>query len=255
MIPAAPGHDGPPALWVEDDAEDVATRACQLIEAACPGSGPVVLGVATGATPVRTYERLVASRFARRIAHLVLLDEYVDVPAEDPGRFRSTIERLVADPLGLPSARVHVPPAADPSDEACARFEASLVALGGVDVQLLGIGRNGHVGFNEPGSPLQSRTRRVTLAATTVADNAGSVRVGGRVAVTQGLGTILDARSLVLLATGRHKARALAAAVSGEVTPSVPASVMQLHPRGGDRGRRRGLGAETTTVPLGPTNP
>jgi glucosamine-6-phosphate deaminase len=112
-----------------------------------------------------------------------------------------------------------------------AGFERRILRLGGVDLQLLGIGRNGHLAFNEPGSPLDSRTRVVELSVTTRADNAAHVE--GEVpthAVTQGLGTILEARQLVLVATGAAKAEAVAAALHGPVTPECPASVVQLHP-------------------------
>jgi glucosamine-6-phosphate deaminase len=142
----------------------------------------------------------------------------------------------VTGPLGLDATRVHVPEgaAADPA-QAAARYEAAIAAAGGVDLQILGIGANGHIGFNEPGSPADSRTRVVELAPRTVADNARFFDGdAGRVpthALTQGIGTILDAREIVLIAWGESKADAVARAVEGPQTADLPASFLQRHDR------------------------
>ncbi len=140
----------------------------------------------------------------------------------------------VTEPLGIPSTSVRVPEGADPDPHAAAaRYEASIREAGGVDLQILGIGRNGHIGFNEPGSPFDSITRVVALAEETVADNArffdGADAVP-RTAITQGIATILRARRLLLLATGAAKAEALAASLTGPVTDSMPGSALQRHP-------------------------
>jgi len=200
--------------------------------------GPeVVLGVATGSSPLATYAELAqlvrdglidlsrASAFA--------LDEYVGLAEDHPQSYHDTIRRTVAVPLGLDPARVHVP---DGSVEglatAGARYEQAIREVGGVDVQILGVGSNGHIGFNEPTSSLSSRTRLKTLAPATRADNARffpSIDDIPHHCMTQGLGTIMDARSIVLVATGRHKAAAIAAIIEGPVTAMWPGSILQMH--------------------------
>ncbi|MDN4478209.1 glucosamine-6-phosphate deaminase [Demequina sp. SYSU T00039] len=196
------------------------------------------LGVATGSTPLPVYEGLRAQAaagtdFARITAFA--LDEYVGLPAGHPESYRAVVDREVTVPLGLDPARVNVPDGAlDGIETAGDRYEAALAAHGGVDLQLLGIGTTGHIGFNEPGSSFGSLTRVKTLTERTREDNARFFDSIDQVpihCVTQGLGTILRARHLVLLAFGEGKAEALAAAVEGPVSASMPGSAIQLHPR------------------------
>ncbi len=195
-----------------------------------------VLGVATGSTPLPVYsalrERLDGIPVDR--VRAFALDEYVGLPVEHPESYRSVITREFVEPLGLDPARVQVPDGAlDRLATAGDRYEAMLNEAGGVDLQILGIGANGHIGFNEPGSAFTSRTRVVDLAEQTILDNARffpSVDDVPRRAVTQGIATILDARELALLAFGAHKADAVARAVEGPVTEAMPASVLQRHP-------------------------
>jgi glucosamine-6-phosphate deaminase len=197
-----------------------------------------VLGLATGSSVELVYEELAALisadpvlRAGVRRAQAFALDEYVGLPAGDPNSYRATLERRVAVAAGLPLDRLHVPPAAGAEDPG--RYDRQISAAGGVAVQLLGIGGNGHIGFNEPGSPLDSGTRLVTLDERTRQDNARFFPSLAQVpaqAVTEGIGTILRARRLVLLAFGEQKARALAVALTGPVTPRSPASALQHHP-------------------------
>ncbi|WP_062380456.1 glucosamine-6-phosphate deaminase [Demequina pelophila] len=196
------------------------------------------LGVATGSTPLPVYQALHAESeagtdFTRLTAFA--LDEYVGLPVEHPESYRSVVDREVTVPLGLDPARVHVPDGSvEGIQTAGARYEAALEANGGVDLQLLGIGRTGHLGFNEPGSSFGSLTRVKTLTERTRIDNARFFDSLDQVpihCVTQGLGTILRARHLVLLAFGEGKAEALAAAVEGPVSASMPGSAIQLHAR------------------------
>jgi glucosamine-6-phosphate deaminase len=202
------------------------------------GSAPgFTLGVATGSTPSPVYEALTAHAargvdFSSMFAFA--LDEYVGLPARHPQGYRAVIERSVTVPLGLNPARVHVPDGSlDSIETAGERYEEALIAHGGIDLQLLGIGTTGHIGFNEPGSSFGSLTRVKTLTERTRADNARFFASPDDVpihCVTQGLGTILRARHLVLLAFGEAKAAAIAAAVEGPVTASLPGSAVQLHP-------------------------
>jgi glucosamine-6-phosphate deaminase len=198
-----------------------------------------VLGLATGSSPLAAYRRLIAdhARGSVSFAHAsaVLLDEYVDLPPDHPEAYRAFIRRELIDHVDLPHERLFGPDvhAADLAD-ACRRYDALIADLGGVDVQLLGIGSDGHVGFNEPGSSLASRTRIKTLTRATRADNArffeDHAQDVPRHVVTQGLGTILEARHLVLVACGSGKAEPIARAVEGPLTAMCPASILQLHP-------------------------
>jgi glucosamine-6-phosphate deaminase len=217
-----------------DDAADVVAG---VVIDALSRPAPVI-GLATGSSPLGAYRRLVAAcraggtSFAR--AHAVLLDEYLGLPPGHPQSYRASIRRELTDHVDLDPSRLHGP-AVDGADvpAACARYEALLVELGGVDVQLLGIGSDGHIGFNEPSSSLGSRTRIKTLTEETRRDNArffSTLDEVPRHVVTQGLATIGAARHLVLVATGAGKAAPVARAVEGPLTAMCPASVLQLHP-------------------------
>lgn len=224
------------------DEHEVARLAADAVEALVRSRPQAVLGVATGSTPLGLYREL-ARRHDRGLrldqVSAFLLDEYVGLPAGHPQSYREVIRRELAGPVGLPDGRLHGPDgsAGDLSAE-CARYEAAIVASGGVDLQVVGIGANGHVAFNEPSSSLASRTRIKTLTPRTRADNARFFasmdpsepdEVPTHV-LTQGLGTILETRHVVLLALGEAKAAAVAAAVEGPVSARCPASVLQLHP-------------------------
>jgi glucosamine-6-phosphate deaminase len=200
-----------------------------------------VLGLATGGTPSPVYRDLARRHGAGELslsrARAFLLDEYIGLPAGDPQAYRAFIARELEAHVDFGPGAVRGPDVRVREGElvsACEEYEGALRAAGGVDLQLLGIGTDGHIGFNEPGSSLASRTRIKTLTAQTRRDNArffgGDVDAVPWHVVTQGIGTILEARHLVLLAFGREKAAAVAAAVEGPVTAMVPASALQLHP-------------------------
>ncbi|GGQ57058.1 glucosamine-6-phosphate deaminase [Streptomyces asoensis] len=198
-----------------------------------------LLGVATGSTPLPVYQALAAQVRAGGAdtarARIAQLDEYVGLPAEHPESYRSVLRREVLEPLGIGTEAFLGPDGtAEDVQAACAAYEDALAAAGGVDLQLLGIGTDGHIGFNEPCSSLRSRTRIKTLTEQTRVDNArffdGDIEQVPHHVITQGIGTILEARHLVLLATGEGKADAVAATVEGPVAAVCPASALQLHP-------------------------
>ncbi|GGO33926.1 glucosamine-6-phosphate deaminase [Streptomyces lasiicapitis] len=198
-----------------------------------------LLGVATGSTPLPIYEALAAKVRAGEVdaarARICQLDEYVGLPAGHPESYRSVVLREVVEPLGLSESAFMGPDgSAEDVQGACEAYDRALAAAGGVDLQLLGIGTDGHIGFNEPCSSLASRTRIKTLTEQTRVDNArffdGDIEQVPHHVITQGIGTILEARHLVLLATGEGKADAVAATVEGPVASVVPASALQLHP-------------------------
>lgn len=216
---------------------DSAVLAADAIEAVVGARPAAVLGLATGSSPLPAYRELVRRHRAGigpsyAEVRCFLLDEYVGLPPGHPATYRETIVRELTDDLGIARSRVSSPDASDPQ-HAGARYESLLREAGGVDLQVLGIGSDGHLAFNEPGSSLASLTRIKTLTERTRQDNArffGSVGEVPHHVLTQGLGTILRARHLVLLASGAAKADAVAAAVEGPLTASCPASVLQLHP-------------------------
>lgn len=197
-----------------------------------------VLGLATGSSPVVVYRDLarrhVAGDLSLARVQAFLLDEYVGLPPDHPQSYRSFIARELEARVDLADAAVQAPDIQSGDlVAACAAYEREIAAAGGVDLQLLGIGTDGHIGFNEPGSSLASRTRIKTLTDQTRRDNArffASLDEVPRHVVTQGVGTILEACHLVLLAFGAAKAAAVAAAVEGPVTAMVPGSALQLHP-------------------------
>lgn len=219
------------------DPASAAEVVADVIRAALDDAPAPVIGLATGSSPLTTYRALVERARTGHVsfagASAVLLDEYVGLRADHPEAYRSFIRRELTDHVDLADAALHGPDVGAPDlADACARYDRLLGELGGVDVQLLGIGSDGHIGFNEPGSSLASRTRVKTLTAATRADNARFFATPDQVprhVVTQGLGTILDARHLVLVATGPAKAAPVAAAVEGPLTAMCPASVLQLH--------------------------
>ncbi|WP_460801235.1 glucosamine-6-phosphate deaminase [Microbacterium sp. GXF6406] len=209
----------------------VADQIARLIA----GRPDAVLGLATGSTPLPLYQAL-QTRLADVDVSQVrgfALDEYVGIDIEHPESYRSVITREVVEPLGLDPERIRVPNGSlDGIEHAGADYEAAIDAAGGIDLQILGIGTDGHIGFNEQGSSFASRTRIKTLTEQTRADNARffeSIDDVPMHCITQGLGTILRARHLVLLAFGEGKAQAVAEAVEGPVSAFCPGSAIQLH--------------------------
>lgn len=198
-----------------------------------------VLGVATGSSPLGTYAELArliqSGQLDMAGVSAFALDEYVGIAHDHPESYHAVIRRTVTEPLGLDPALVHVPNGlAEDLDAACRDYERAIAAAGGIDLQLLGIGANGHIGFNEPTSSLASRTRPKTLAPQTRDDNARFFDSPDQVPVhclTQGIGTILDAKHLLLVATGAAKAEAVAAMIEGPLSSMCPATALQLHPR------------------------
>lgn len=223
---------------IEATADDVARLAADFIEQALDRPNPTI-GLATGGTPVATYGELIRRHGDRGLrfdhARYVLLDEYVGLQPGSAESYHRYIREVFTDRVGVPSVSVHGPDGAGDSIETAGdRYEQLLADLPRRAIQLLGIGRDGHIGFNEPTSSLASRTRIKTLHSKTLADNQRFFDAGDAVpslALTMGIATILDADQLLLIATGRAKAEAIAATVEGPITAMVPASALQMHPR------------------------
>ena len=238
---------------VIDEVAELARIAADAVEKVLREREHPVLGLATGSSPLPVYEELERRHragglsFAR--ASAFLLDEYVGLPAEHPQRYRNVIERELVSRVDLDPARVHgLDGLAEDLEAACAAFEARLAGAGGVDVQILGIGTDGHIAFNEPGSSLSSRTRVAALTRQTRQDNArffdGDLQAVPARCLTQGLGTIMEARQVVLLAMGEGKAPAVRELLEGAVSVAWPATILQHHPDVTvllDEGAARGL--------------
>jgi glucosamine-6-phosphate deaminase len=224
-------------VLILDNAEAAAARVAEIVAARLAAQPATVLGLATGETMRPVYARLVTlhregrADFAR--ATTFNLDEYVGVAPEHPASFHAFMRETLFDHVNLPPARGHLPrgDAADPEAEA-RDYEARIRAAGGIDLQVLGIGRNGHVAFNEPTSSLGSRTRIKTLTEATRIANAPAFapKPVPRHAITMGIATILEARACVLLATGASKAEAVARMVEGPLGADCPATALQMHP-------------------------
>jgi glucosamine-6-phosphate deaminase len=226
-------------IVILEDAEGIGRLAADEICALLDRRPDAVLGLATGSSPLATYDELAARHdagavsFARAAAFT--LDEYVGLAADHPQRYRNVIERELTSRVDLPPGAVHGPDGlADDIPAACAAYERAIAEAGGVDLQILGIGTDGHIAFNEPGSSLASRTRIKTLTRQTRLDNArffdgdlGSVPTH---CLTQGLATIMAARHVVLVATGQGKAQAVHELAEGAVSALWPATVLQHHP-------------------------
>jgi len=219
----------------KDAGELVGGAIARLVER----DSSAVLGLATGSSPLPIYDNLIARVEAGGLdlSHVTAftLDEYVGLPVDHPEAYRSFIRRVFTIPAGISDDRLHTPKSNGAAiDEACADYELAIRSAGGIALQLLGIGSDGHIGFNEPTSSLGSRTRMKTLIEQTRVDNArffdDDIDQVPMHVVTQGIGTILEARHVVLIAAGESKAEAVAAAVEGPLTAMVPASALQLHP-------------------------
>jgi glucosamine-6-phosphate deaminase len=230
---------GPPRITVFPDVEAMASALATRIADALAANPALVLGLPTGRTPIRFYDNL--ARLARggradlSRATTFNLDEFLGIGPEHPGSFRHFMNTHLFSRVNISSDRIHFLSGTAPDPDAeCERYEREIAAAGGVDLQILGIGTNGHIGFNEPAAALAAKTHRVTLADETRKSNAGLF--GGdptRVpleALSMGMATILHARSIVLLASGEEKASIVKRALEGPVTTEVPASFLQLHP-------------------------
>ena len=217
------------------DADQAVELVARLLEMRIRAKPESVLGLATGRTMEKVYEQLAATGVSFAKCSSFNLDEYIGIPTDDPNSYRTYMQEHLFSKVDIDVANTFVPDGAVSDLKAAARaYEDRIKAVGGIDVQLLGIGEAGHIGFNEPLSSLMSRTRDKALTPTTRMQNAGMFggdpeRVPKR-ALTMGVGTILDARELILLATGPAKANIIARAVEGPITSMVSASAIQLHP-------------------------
>lgn len=224
---------------IVDSPQEGSALAAGAIAEVLTSKPTAVLGLATGSTPLRVYDELVRLHEQQGLsfaqARGFALDEYVGLPDGHPESYRCVLEREIVGRVDFAPGAVRTPDGgATDIKAACEEYEQAIIDAGGIDVQLLGVGTDGHIGFNEPTSSLASPTRVKTLTQVTRQDNArffgGEVEAVPSHVLTQGIGTILRAHHLILLAWGQAKADAIARTVEGPVTAMMPASALQLHP-------------------------
>lgn len=225
-------------VMVLRNAEEVAATAAHLLKVLLRSKPDAVLGLATGSTPLALYRRLVADHLDGKTTFRQVtsfnLDEYLGIAASNPQSYRSYMDRELFDLVDIDKSRTFMPVCADHQNPRVvgAMYEEQIRAAGGIDLQVLGIGANGHIGFNEPSSSLSSRTRVKTLTRQTFKDNSrlfSEDEFQPKLAMTMGIATIMGARKILLLATGANKADAVAKMIEGPVTAMCPASVLQMH--------------------------
>ena len=222
-------------IVIQPTAAEANRLAAKLFAASIRKKSGTVLGLATGSTPLALYRELIAMNLDWRKVTTFNLDEYIRLAPYHPQSYHSFMRENLFQHINILKKNIHIPDGtAGDIPKFCAKYENQIRAAGGIDVQLLGIGTDGHIGFNEQTSSLASRTRIKTLTQQTRKDNArffGSEERVPHHVITMGIGTILEARHCVLLAFGKNKARAIAEAVEGPVTAMNPASALQLHPK------------------------
>jgi glucosamine-6-phosphate deaminase len=226
-------------IIIQPDSQQASHVAARIVARLVREKPHAVLGLATGNTPLQLYRNLVAMHrdpgLDFRCVTSFNLDEYVGIPPAHPSSFHSYMWAHIFSHIDMPKERINIPDGvAVDIPAACRKYEQAIHSAGGIDVQVLGLGTNGHIGFNEPSSSLSSRTRIKTL--TDESRLAAAAAFGGQEnvpthVITMGLGTIMDAKMCLLLAFGKKKALAVARMVEGPVTAMVPGSVLQMHPR------------------------
>jgi len=228
----------PIKVLITKNYDELSEKAAKIIADAIRNKPNLVLGLATGGTPVGCYRELVRMHKEEKLdfSRVVTfnLDEYIGLPPTHPQSYRYFMNENLFNHVNIRMENTHIPDGmTDDPQKTCEEFEKAIETAGGIDLQLLGIGANGHIAFNEPGSPFNSRTRVVEISEQTRKDNARffqSIDEVPRQAISMGIGTIMEARKIVLLASGARKADAVAKSVKGPITEEVPASILQKHP-------------------------
>ncbi len=219
--------------------DEICEKAARIIQQEWQKKNNLVLGLATGETPLGVYKKIIEMNQRKEIDFSSIiafsLDEYLGLEEEHPQSFAFYMKENFFRHTNIKMENIFRLEGKPPDIEThCQEYEEKIKSYGGIDIQMLGIGRNGHIGFNEPGSSLSSRTRVKTLAEETIRDNARfftDEQEVPRFCLTMGIGTVMEAKIIILLASGKGKSDAIKSCVEGAVTASVPASALQLHPR------------------------
>jgi len=224
-------------ILIKKTYEELSKEAAEIIREAIQKKPNLVLGLATGSTPIGCYQELI--RFHKKeldFSKVVIfnLDEYLGLPADHPQSYNYFMYENLLNYININRENFHIPDGMTKNIEKfCQEYEEKIQKAGGIDLQLLGIGSDGHIGFNEPGTPLDSRTQLVKLAESTIKDNSRFFEKEEdvpRFAITMGAQTIFEAKRILLLASGENKAEAVAKFIEGPITPQITASVLQKHP-------------------------
>ena len=218
--------------------QDMSRKAANILSAQIIIKPDCVLGLATGSSPIGIYDQLVEwykkddLDFSR--VKTVNLDEYVGIDEDNPQSYHYFMKQNLFSRVNIDMKNVHIPEGTNPDMEGeCLSYERAIESIGGIDMQLLGLGSNGHIGFNEPGECFTRKTHIVDLAESTIEANKRFFEDASQVprqAITMGIGTIMKAKKILMVVDGEKKAKVLKEALTGEVTPKVPASILQLHP-------------------------
>lgn len=224
-------------VMIFDDYESLSIEAAAIVAARVGESPGLVLGLATGSTPLGMYRELINLSAAGKVDFSRVttfnLDEYYPISRDNSQSYYCYMMENFWEPAGIPLEQVHIPDgSASDVDEVCKNYETGIERKGGIDLQILGIGDNGHIGFNEPGDTLSAATHLVQLTPETIEANSrffNRAEDVPRMALTMGMGTILKAREILLLASGGKKASAIKETLMGGISTRVPASLLQLH--------------------------
>ena len=226
-------------IIIQTSNHQIATIAAERISDALKKKPNLVLGLATGSTPIALYRILVQKHINKELDFSKVitfnLDEYIGIPCHHPQSYHTFMAKHFFNHVNIPKENQHIPlNSMGDYDSYCVQYEQKIKESGGIDIQILGIGTDGHIAFNEAGSSLSSRTRPVTLSESTLMANAihfnSDKSAVPEMAITMGVGTIMEAKQCILLASGKSKSVAIVNAVEGPITSSVPASVLQMHP-------------------------
>lgn len=223
---------------VVENYEEMSAKAAQILASHITLKSNSVLGLATGSTVIGMYRELVKLAQQNKLDFKDIttfnLDEYYPIPAENEHSYSYYMHKNLFDLINMKQESIHIPNgSAEHVEEECKHYEAKILASGGIDIQVLGIGRNGHIGFNEPNVSFEARTHRVELDEKTIEDNArffNSISEVPKQAISMGIKTIMHARKIMLLASGEEKSEAVFQMVYGKIKPELPASILQLHP-------------------------
>ncbi len=218
-------------------AQEIGSAAAKIIIDKIKENNAAILGLATGSSPIPTYKELIKAYNAGEISFANVksfnLDEYCGIPASDPNSYYTFMHENLFNSIDIKEENVRVPDGNPADVEAfCADYDASITAAGGIDIQILGIGRNGHIGFNEPADEFTTGTYKVKLTDSTIEANKrffASAEDVPTEAITMGVESILNAKEIILIATGNDKAQAIRDMIKGEISPSCPASILQKH--------------------------
>ncbi len=225
-------------ILITDDYEQMSRYAARILASQLTLKPNSVIGLATGGTVTGMYQRLITLHredgldFSK--ATVFNLDEYCPIDPDDPQSYHTFMRERLFNHVNFSAGSTHIPNGlADDVEAECQRYDARILQAGGIDIQVLGIGRNGHIGFNEPDIKFEAGTHQVTLDEQTIQDNAryfSSVEAVPKRAISMGIKTIMHARRILLLASGLEKSEAVHRMIYGKITPALPASILQLHP-------------------------